>query len=87
MILPKLTQHQLEEIARRAEACLVHPYNVKSLSEMSAQERLSLEQSYEKVVDAFREFATPQAVLSLVQTIARPNVQSSYDFDHDLTGN
>ena len=85
MELPRLTQHQLEEIARRAEACLVHPYNVKSVAEMSNQERIHLEQDYEKTVDAFREFATPQAVLSLVQNVANPNAQRPYDLEHELT--
>lgn len=84
MELPKLTQHQLEEMARRAEACLVHPYNVNRIA-MRIDQIVQLEDDYEKTVDNFREFATPQAVLALIQTVVNPNAQRPYDLEHELT--
>ena len=84
MIFPKLTQNQMETLASKAEACLVHPYNVRSLESMTPEEKFHFENDYEKVVQTFNELVTPQVVLSLLQTIANPNAQKSYDLGHDL---
>lgn len=88
MIYPKLTKNQLEEAAKRAEACIVHPYNIKPTSEMHTSERVHLEYDYERTLDAFREFVTPQMVISMIQSIVNPSNSSlssrNYDLSHEL---
>jgi hypothetical protein len=85
MLFPKLTQYQMENLSKKAEACLVHPYNVRTLDSMTPEERFHFENDYEKIIHEFNELVTPQIVLSLIQTIALPNAQRSYDLGHDLT--
>lgn len=77
MIFPKLTQGQLETLARAAEACVVHPHNLNP--------SFDTQSSYNDVVKAMNDMVTPQVLLSLIQTVANPNAPRTFDVDHSLT--